>query len=670
MKNKLTKLSLAVFFLSSVFVQAQTDEERLLITRDYNIEFLNEFRDNVYKKEVEDLQQAISKATSENLPLKGVTSDGRKYELVGLTDDGQLKYYITSNNTTPSSIKTARVDYLHNGGELELNIEGQTMSVGIWDGGKVYAGHSSLGVSRVINKDLNNSAIDDHASHVAGTMVANASIPNIKGMAPQANLWANDWQFDISEMTTQASQGLLVSNHSYGTSYVYAGYHNNPGVFGRYGNSARVIDQLLFTADKYLPVYAAGNARNGMYHDDGQMYYFNTGKGGADLMEGEATSKNAVVVAAVNGIENYTSASDVQMSGFSQWGPTDDFRIKPDISAKGVSVNSVGINSETDTETQSGTSMAAPAVSGVFILWQQYYNQLYPTRGFMRAATLKALMAISADEAGSFMGTSGAQVSPDGPDHRFGWGLINAKRGAEILRDSKSSTAIGESVVYEGTLSNQQVYEIEVEVDGTMPLKAALAWTDPAGTAKSGTDDNTPVLVNDLDLRIIRQSNNQEILPWALNKSWSNIYASKTDNNVDPIEVVEHKGAATGLAQAGMYTIRVSHKGTLTNGNQKFSLIVHGIKSNSASIKDNVFKDLVFYPNPVNDELNITADMASVLGADIQIFDITGKKVYSNNQLFSVSNNATLNISHLEKGLYIVRLSNNNASQEFKIVKK
>src|SRR5690554_8137142 len=290
-------------------------------------------------------------------------------------------------------------------------------------------------------------------------------------------------------------------------------------------------------------------------------------------MHGDAVSKNAVVVAAVEGVTNYQQPSNVVMSSFSQWGPTDDFRIKPDISAKGVAVKSVGITSNSDTATEQGTSMAAPSVTGVFALWQQYYKHLYPTRVKMRAATVKALMAISADEAGA----------ADGPDHRFGWGLINAKRGAEILRDSKSSTAIGESVVYEGTLSNQQVYEIEVEVDGTMPLKAALAWTDPAGTTKSGTDDNTPVLVNDLDLRIIRQSNNQEILPWALNKSWSNIYASKTDNNVDPIEVVEHKGAATGLAQAGMYTIRVSHKGTLTNGNQKFSLIVHGIKSNSVS---------------------------------------------------------------------------------------
>src|SRR5690554_7872412 len=228
-------------------------------------------------------------------------------------------------------------------------------------------------------------------------------------------------------MTAQAADGLLVSNHSYGANYVALNLHNNPAGFGKYNSDARSLDLLLFAAERYLPVIAAGNARNGDYFG-GQMYYFNTSKGGADLMHGDAVSKNAVVVAAVEGVTNYQQPSNVVMSSFSQWGPTDDFRIKPDISAKGVAVKSVGITSNRDTATEQGTSMAAPSVTGVFALWQQYYKHLYPTRVKMRAATVKALMAISADEAGA----------ADGPDHRFGWGLINAKRGAEILRDSKT----------------------------------------------------------------------------------------------------------------------------------------------------------------------------------------------------------------------------------------
>ena len=45
------------------------------------------------------------------------------------------------------------------------------------------------------------------------------------------------------------------------------------------------------------------------------------------------------------------------------------------------------------------------------------------------------------------------------------------------------------------------------------------------------------------------------------------------DNTVDPYERVDVNGAS------GTYTITVTHKGTLTNGPQRFSLIVTGVSS-------------------------------------------------------------------------------------------
>src|SRR5690606_40754682 len=137
----------------------------------------------------------------------------------------------------------------------------------------------------------------------------------------------------------------------------------------------------------------------------------------------------------------------------------------------------------------------------------------------MRAATVKALMAISADEAGT----------ADGPDPMFGWGLINAARGAEILRDSKP--AIAKSVVSELELMNGQEYQITVDVDGTQPLKAAIAWTDPAGATGAST-----ALINELELRIIRP-NNQEALPWSVNTVWNTSYATKEEKKENPHEV-------------------------------------------------------------------------------------------------------------------------------------
>ncbi|MEG0915796.1 MAG: S8/S53 family peptidase [Myroides sp.] len=658
MKNKITKLFI-VLMLSGFAVNAQTPEERQLIIKDYDLEKLKSLEKQAREDYEKGYEKAVQIARKKGLPITGVDSEGKKFSLQGIIDgtEDELRYYTSYNNTaTKSSIQTARVQHVHNGTATGgVTIEGQTIILGIWDGGAVYAGHQSIGASRVTPKD-NNTTIHDHASHVAGTMIANGVINDIKGMAPQALLWSNDYNGDRPEMIAQSGQGLLLSNHSYGTNYVLANYQNNPGVFGKYTNSARLLDELLFTADNYLPVIAAGNARNGLLNAAGTaMVYFNVARGGADLMEGEAVSKNAVVVAAVEGVTNYTQASDVVMSGFSQWGPTDDFRIKPDISAKGVAVMSLGIGSVSDTDIMQGTSMAAPSVTGVFGLWQHYYKVLYPTRVRMRAATVKALMAISADEAGL----------TDGPDHRFGWGLINARKGAEILRDSKP--AIDNSKVIEETLNNGSVYEIQVKTNGTTVLRAALAWTDPAGNTVAADNSITPVLVNDLDLRIIRP-NGDEALPWALTKDVT-LLATRKDNDVDPIEVVEYKGAATQLAGAGTYTIRVTHKGTLTNGSQKFSLIVSGV-GETVSVKEQQFDNLVVYPNPVNDIVTLKADLASIVGANTQIFDMSGKQVYENNDLFNNTNEASVNISFLNSGIYLLKLSNGEINQTIKIVKK
>src|SRR5690606_9045568 len=183
-----------------------------------------------------------------------------------------------------------------------------------------------------------------------------------------------------------------------------------------------------------------------------------------------------------------------------------------------------------------------------------------------------------------------------------------------ILRDSKP--AINKSNVIETTLNNGAIYTLQVVTDGTLPLKAAIAWTDPAGSTVSSDNSPVPVLVNDLDLRIIRP-NGDEILPWTLNKDFVNLYAKRDDNNVDPIEVVEYKGLASGVAAAGTYTIRVTHKGTLTNGSQKFSLIVKGLKGEPVSVEKQEFDNLVVYPNPVNNVLTLKADLASIAGANV-----------------------------------------------------
>lgn len=673
MKCKLSKLFFLVL-MGSVAVKgySQTEAERKKITEGYDLVKLNKLAKDFEESFKVNYSKGLEIAKERNLPISGTRPNGAYFSLKGYDEEtGDILYYVTSNNgPANSSVQTARAQHLYQGGRLGINIQGQGMNVGIWDGGQPQASHQNLGVARVTNKDsqyTTNSGQGgvDHATHVAGTMIGNGSVQiNARGLAFNAYLWSNTWENDNSEMALQSGQGLLVSNHSYGVGNEI--YIDNDGFFGRYVSSSRAIDALLFTADKYLPVIAAGNDRSGVQTSSG-TFMLNIPKGGNDLLTHEATSKNAVVVAAVNGITDYTSngynSNNVVMSNFSQWGPTDDFRIKPDISAKGVAVYSSNMPSPTSANSYAsypGTSMAAPAVSAVFILWQQYFNQLWPTKNYMRSASLKALMAHTASEAGT----------AEGPDGRFGWGLINAEGGAEIMKNAKTTTT---AVFQELTLLNGETYELNVVTDGSGPLEATIAWTDKEASVVSGTDSSASLLINDLDLRIVRP-NAEVILPWAMNKSWSNLYAIKADNNVDTIEKVIYYGAVSGKAAQGTYKIRVSHKGSLDAGQQKYTLIVSGgvvdYSEGDVSVDKVVFENLNIYPNPASDILNISSEFDVLKDAQVTIYDMLGKRVYQNSSLFANSGEATIDVSVLNNGVYLVEILKDNKIETKKIVIK
>jgi hypothetical protein len=406
------------------------------------------------------------------------------------------------------------------------------MIIGIWDGGGVRQTHELM-TPRVTQVD-GASGTSGHATHVAGTMIGNGNVQggSVIGMAPVADLWSHDWNADNAEMVTAASNGLLVSNHSYtinGASWIY----------GFYGNNAQAIDNIMYNAPYYIPVVSGGN----------------DGNGGYDRLDGMSTAKNNLTVAAVVEVLNYTGPGSVIIANFSSWGPTDDGRIKPDISGKGVNMTSSWNNSNTGYNTIDGTSMSSPNVAGSILLLQQHYNDL--NGEFILSSTLKGLALHTADEAGTSVG----------PDARFGWGLLNTAAAADVITNDGIA-----SVIIEETLEPGDVYTLTVQSDGINDLVGSITWTDPAGTLlPAGIANNpTPSLVNDLDLRI-SDDGGITFFPWKLNVNNPSAAATTGDNLVDPIEKIEITGAS------GEYIIRVSHKGGLTNNAQVFSLIVTGI---------------------------------------------------------------------------------------------
>ncbi|MCG8474094.1 MAG: GEVED domain-containing protein, partial [Cytophagales bacterium] len=316
-------------------------------------------------------------------------------------------------------------------------------------------------------------------------------------------------------------------------------------IFGKYDWDSKNWDLVMYNAPYYLMVNSAGNLR-------GQQSQINN-KGGYDLLSGQACSKNSVTVAAVRELYDYSSPNQVILSDFSSFGPTDDGRIKPDLSAKGVHTYSSTSENDEAYSFKSGTSMASPSVAGSLLLLQQHFSNLYGR--FMRASTLKGLAIHTADEAGA----------SEGPDYRFGWGLMNSGKAAQVLSGHGGSSYLSEEVLDEGG-----VYEKTFLASGDEPLKATICWTDPDGEILGNIVDlSTPALVNDLDLRLSWEG--EEFLPWRLDPDSPEAPASRGDNRVDPVEHVAVNNPE------GVYTIRVSHKGALKGERQAFSLIVSGI---------------------------------------------------------------------------------------------
>lgn len=526
--------------------------------------------------------------------------DGTLAALNGLDDTGYPEYLITYNNTRAAA--TTNTTALWQGGSLGLNLRGNSEFIngrlGIWEaGGTVLTSHEEL-TGRVTIADDERSP-SAHATHVAGTMIAAGINPIARGMAFGAQLRAYNSVNDLTEMTAASNGGMLISNHSYGT---ISGWYSNPSrpgtaenprwewhgdptvngredwKFGFYDNRARDLDRIVFNAPYYLPVFAAGNSRTQTGPPVGQPYWqrdpaAQTGfrlvearpdsissNNGYNTIPTAGNAKNILTIGAVNPIPNgYTQPSDVVMSAFSSWGPTDDGRIKPDLVGNGVAVVSATHTANNAYASMQGTSMATPNISGTLFLLQELYGQQNQGR-FMLAATLKALVIHTANEAGN----------APGPDYQFGWGLLNAEQAGTVILNRDGTHAIREE-----TLAQNQTFTLNVTASGNGPLKATLVWTDPEGTVlpviRANVNNPAPRLVNDLDLRIMDGSTAHQ--PWVLNPEQPTAPATRGDNIRDNVEQVVIENTVPGKT----YTIQITHKGTLRGNSQNFSLVISGI---------------------------------------------------------------------------------------------
>ena len=611
--------------LLSTLSFAQTVEQRNKIISTYD---LGQIELEKQKAQAYEQEQAILIA---NFKQENPQYDYSKMSLQRVIDG--VPFFFQNDNQ--GSAVTIRANTLYPGGSLGLNVTGQNMFAAVWDGGKVRDTHQEL-TGRILLSDAA-SELSNHATHVTGTIAASGISATRRGMAYATSVLTYDWTSDYTEMLNYGTLGYLVSNHSYGSNA--ASLPN--ATFGAYNSLSIEADNISNLYPFYQIVKSAGNDRATT-----SLSQVAT-KAGYDLLSGVSTAKNVLTVAAVNQVNVYNDESDVTMSSFSNYGPTDDGRIKPDISAKGVAVSSSGSANDTDYNTLQGTSMASPAITGLIVLLQKHYSNLNNSN-FMRASMVRGLLCHSASEAGY----------GNGPDYSFGWGLADGRKAAQIISNKDTS-----SLLEMNTLSNGQTITKNITISNQQKLEFTICWTDPTAAANpSGVnDDRTPRLINNLDLKVFKDGT--IYYPWKLDPINPSYDATNdSDNNVDNVEKIEIYNA-----QPGLYTIQVTHKGNLAGGSQMFALIGNGSTGLTLNTKDYDFERNIFiYPNPASDVLNYTIknnfDLESIV-----INDVSGKRVYksSNN-----SDSSQIDVSKLTSGVYFVTFTTKSSSVTKKFIKQ
>lgn len=460
-----------------------------------------------------------------------------------------------------------------------------------------------------------------HATHVAGTLVSgelnedgtlspDANLATA-GMAPAAHLITSNSSNVLLEMNVAAllpteraefvrnderftaaaenalaeiqTPQILISTHSWGRptgwgpcneeclssltpaerESVVDGWRDlgNSQQFGEYSSEVKSWDDTVNTHKNLVITKSAGNERNDGPDLDSEAE--NPRRDGPfDSISFAGVAKNVITVGAVDG--------DGRSAIFSSWGPTNDGRIKPDVVALGVNVNSTApFDGPTDSggdgllggySTKSGTSMAAPVVAGgIAVLeesWKRAFADTTPAASMIKALVINTARGLNED---------GSEQNPNeylGPNYKTGWGLFDAETANDtILQGASRFQGL---TIQQGTPLNtpEQTFSLEIPNDFDGPIKITAAWTEPGSDPSVGG----PALLNDIDIVLVDPQGNRHqpwVMPFVTERDNDSLNANdfgdlagrpaiQGDNNTDNVEQVY-----VSNPQPGRWTLQV-----------------------------------------------------------------------------------------------------------------
>ncbi len=306
-----------------------------------------------------------------------------------------------------------------------------------------------------------------HGTHTAGTVAGDADADtDTRGVAYLAKLVHHSIPSPQNEtnLTTRLdlhySQGARIHTNSWGDDATTA-----------YTGQCRAIDAHTYANEESLVLFAVTNT---------------------PTLKTPENAKNCVAVGASGAAgsqQNFCSGGA---------GPTNDGRRKPEIFAPGCGSISSQANTACSTVSNTGTSMACPAVAGVAALVRQYFMEgFYPSGApnmsdefTPSAALIKAMILNSGVDMTGIAGY---------PSNQEGWGRILADNSAFFSGDTRK-LIVRDVRNIDGLVTTDPVVPVEIGLNvlaGT-PLRITLVWSDPPASAGAN-----PAGVNNLDLEVV-----------------------------------------------------------------------------------------------------------------------------------------------------------------------
>lgn len=595
-----------------------------------------------------EVEQALDEiAARHGIGRTGRHPDGRGWTLVG---EGENVPILMTTQNAIAAATTFAADLWPTGlypwqdPALTRNLTGAGVTTAIWEADPnpgILTTHQEFldgGVSRATQVD--SAPPGDHATAVAGAIAGGGNVNVfidgnnmgrlLRGVVYESEIRGHSLLNFSANTVASVLGGQRFSNHSYGelSGWEIVSYQGALWWFWRFpefdkdprlgmyaapaqeGISSADLDAFVFSNEIQLPVYAAGNARFGgpgqpvvylTLDENGvpvtstaERAWFNGGLPGEtwtassvayNTVLNPSTAKN---VLSVGSIQDATGATIV-LSSFSGTGPTDDGRIKPDLVAVGERNTGLGLGnslflpragSDTDyyeeDDNLRGTSFSAPQVTGALALAQARREELFPNASPWLASTWRALAIHTAED-----------VATPGPTYKKGWGIFDAVALVERIEADAElgrGALIKEFEVEEG---EPQSFLVNLPADTTGRL--TIAWNDPAGDpapTHSVLDDDTPMLVNDIDLLVEDMVTGETYYPWILDPDFENqlpqnrgapaintvingVEPRDDRNNVERIDI-------EASPQARTLRVHVSPYGLIQDGPQKVSMVLSG----------------------------------------------------------------------------------------------